>query len=179
LKKCPACKSISPDEETTCGVCGASLEHVSPMVETLDQSALEDMAEGKAAERQFARKARKVDNVKLSVGLSVGLAVFLSGIVLIANAGFGSLSWFATGFLFLPLGLWVLASVALGGLGPSAWYRLWKYRLFWFWWNWISSEESLEYDEIERSETAENIEARNESDKSRRERRESGYDYKF
>jgi len=147
------------------------------MVETLDQSALEDMAEEKAGERRFARKAREVSALKLAAGLSMGLAVLGSGLILIAYEGFSSWVWLSWGFLFLPWGLWIVASVALGGLGPSAWYRLWwRYRFFWFWWNWISSEESEEYDEIERSEKAENIEARKESDKVRRERRESGYD---
>ena len=147
------------------------------MVETLDESALEDMAEEKAGERRFARKAREVSAVKLAAGLSIGLTVLGSGLGLIAYEGFGSWRWLALGFLFLPLGLWIVASVALGGLGPSAWYRLWwRYRFFRFWWNWISSEESLEHDKIEENETTENIEARNESDKSRRERRESEYD---
>ena len=176
MKKCPACKSISPDEEITCGVCGENLEHVSAMVETLDQSIREDQAKELADELQFARKARKVDNVRLSVGLSVGFTVLLSGTILIFSNGFGSLALLAWGFLFLPMGLWIVASVALGGLGPSAWYRLWQYRIFLFWWTWITTEESEEYDEIEESEKAENIEARNASDKSRRERRESGGD---
>jgi len=80
LKKCPACKSTSPDEEITCGVCGENLERVSPMIETLEQSIQEDRAKEFAEELQFARKARKVGKVRLSVGLSVGLAILLSGI---------------------------------------------------------------------------------------------------
>ena len=161
----------------TCGVCGTSLVRVSTMGETLDQSALEDMAEEKAGERQFALKAREVSAVKLAAGLSIGLAVLGSGLSLIAYEGFGSWVWLSWGFLFLPFGLWILATVALGGLGPSAWYRLWwRYRFFRFWWNWIGSEEYVEHDKIEENETAESIEARNESDKFRRERRESEYD---
>ena len=170
MKKCPTCKSISPDEETTCGVCGESLEHVAPMTETLDQSILEDKLEESAAERQFVREERKVDAVKLSVGLSVGLGVLASGIILITYGGL------ALGVIFLPIGLWIIVSVSLGGLGPSAWHRLFDYRVVRIPWSWIHSEESEEEDKREKNEKAENIEARNESDKSRREREESGFD---
>jgi len=50
------------------------------MIETLEQSIQEDRAKEFAEELQFARKARKVGKVRLSVGLSVGLAILLSGI---------------------------------------------------------------------------------------------------
>ena len=171
MKKCPVCKSISRDEDTTYGVCGASLEHVYPMVETLDQSALEDMAEGKAAERQFAQKARELNATKVAVGLATGLAVLVSGLVLITYNGFGSWRWSAVGFLFLPLGLWITASVALGGLGPSGSYRLRSYRYLWFWWGWIGSRDKEE----EGSERAESVGATEENDRTEEERRKGGF----
>jgi hypothetical protein len=141
------------------------------MVETLDQSALEDMAEGKAAERQFAQKARRVSATKVAAGLSTGLAVLASGLILIIYEGFGSWRWSAVGFLFLPLGLWITASVALGGLGPSGAYRLRSYRYLWFWFGWIGSRDKEE----EGSEKAESVEAGGESDKTE-ESRKSGFD---
>jgi len=114
-----------------CGVCGESLEHVAPMTETLDQSILEDKMEESAQERHFAQEQRKLAAIKLLVGLSVGLTVLLSGIIMITFGGFGSLGLLATGFLFLPLGLWITASVALGGLGPTGAYRVRSYRYLW------------------------------------------------
>lgn len=146
------------------------------MLETLDQSALEDMAEEKAVERQFARKERKVDVVKMTAGLSVGLAFLASGAILVIYNGFGSVFVAAYGLLFFPIGLWIFASVALGGLGPSAWYRLWDYRVFRIWWNWIGSKESVEERRKEASEKAEKVEARAESDESKSERERSDFD---
>ena len=115
------------------------------MIETVEQSIQEDRAKELAEELQFARKARKVGKVRLSVGLFVGLAILLSGIVLITSGGFGSLGLLTTGLLFLPLGLWITGSVALGGLGPSGGaYRLRSYRYLWFWWGWIGSRDKEE-----------------------------------
>jgi hypothetical protein len=176
LKKCPGCRSISPDDERTCGVCGEDLERVAPMTETLDQSIEEDMAEESAGERRFSRKARKANTVKLFVGLLIGLAVLAPGIILISYDGFGSWEYLALGFLCLPAGLLILASVALGGLGPSAWYRLWDYRVFRIWWTWIGSEESEEERKKEANQKAENTEARNEDDTSKRDREKSTFD---
>jgi len=146
------------------------------MIETLDQSIEEDMAEESAGERQFSRRARKADAVKLLVGLSIGLAVLAPGIILISYEGFGSWEYLTLGFLFLPIGLWILASVAMGGLGPSAWYRLWDYRVFRIWWNWIGSKESEEENKREENERAENIESQSEDDMSKKEREKSGFD---
>jgi len=117
-----------------------------------------------------------VEFVKFSVGLSVGLAFFFSGMILISYEGFGSLGWLVSGFLFLPLGLWVVASVALRGLGPSAWYRLWIFRVFLLRWNLIGSQGAEDEDRREENEKAENAEARVEDDKSRRERKRTRFD---
>jgi hypothetical protein len=122
-----------------------------------------------AVDRKLLQKVRRADTVKLSVGLSVGLAVLLSGIILVTSGGFGSLGLLATGLLFLPLGLWISASVALGGLGPS--YRFLSYRYLWFW-GWIGSRDKEE----EGSEKAESLEASEENDKTEEERRKSSFD---
>jgi|SRR5437660_2319004 len=176
MKKCPACRSIGPDNETKCGVCGGSLQNVAPMTETLEQSNLEDRLADSAEEREFARNEAEVDLVKFSVGLSVGLVFLFSGMILIIYEGFGSLGWLVSGFLFLPLGLWVVASVALRGLGPSAWHRLWIFRVFLLRWNLIGSQGAEDEDRREENEKAENAEARVEDDKSRRERERTGFD---
>jgi hypothetical protein len=146
------------------------------MTETLEQSNLEDRLADSAEEREFAQNAGEVDLVKFSVGLSVGLAFFFSGMILIIYEGFGSLGWLVSGFLFLPLGLWVVASVALSGLGPSGWYRLWIFRVFLLRWNLIGPQGVEDEDRREENEKAENIEARVEDDKSRRERERTGFD---
>jgi hypothetical protein len=146
------------------------------MTETLEQSNLEDRLADSAAERRFGRSEWQVDAVKLSIGLSAGIAVLFSGMILITYEGFGSADLFVLGFLFLPTSLWIVASVTMSGLGPSAWYRLWNYRVFRIWWNWIGTKESVEEDKREKNEKAENIEARGEDDRSRREREETGFD---
>jgi hypothetical protein len=146
------------------------------MTETLEQSSFEDRLADSAAQQEFARSEWRVDTAKLSMGISVGLVFLFSGMILITYEGFGSFGWLVSGFLFLPLGLWIVSSVAMRGLGPSAWYRLWDYRVFRIWWNWIGTKESVEEDKIEENEKAENIEARGEDDKSRREREETGFD---
>ena len=74
------------------------------MIETVEQSIQEDRAKELAEELQFARKARKVGKVRLSVGLFVGLAILLSGIVLITSGGFGSLGLLTTGSPLLAAG---------------------------------------------------------------------------
>jgi len=123
------------------------------MGETLEESIQEDKVEELAVERQFARKARKVDLFRLSLGLGLGLAVLISGMVLVTYEGLGSWEYLTLGFLFFPIGLWILASVALGGLGPGRSYR------FFGWWDWMSSEEAEEYEKQE-NEKAKNIEER-------------------
>lgn len=142
------------------------------MTETLDQSILEDKLEESAEERHFAREERKVDAAKLSLGLSVGLGVLASGIVLITYGGFGSLRWLAAGFLFLPLGLWITMSVGFGGLGPSGAYRLRSYRNLRFWWGWIRTRDQEE----EGSKKAEPVEASEEDDETKEQRRKNDFD---
>ena len=88
------------------------------MQESLDESIHEDQAHESTVERQLLQKERKADAARLSVGLSVGLAVLLLGIFLIMFGGFGSLGLLATGFLFLPLGLWITVQLLLEGWDP-------------------------------------------------------------
>lgn len=138
------------------------------MVETLDQNILEDKQEDSARYRQFARKEWKMSVSKLLAGLFVGLIILGSGIIIVNNG----MIW---GFLLLPFGLWVTASVILGGLGPSIWYRLRGYRnLPWGWISWFKSEDENTKEENEKA--PESIEGRRESDETRGEREKTGFD---
>lgn len=143
------------------------------MTETLDQSTIEDKMEESTWEEKFARKKWKVNVFKLFAGLSVGLVILGSGIILVNYNGLQwGLSGLIWGFLFLPLGLWITASVILGGLGPSGYYKLWlspRYRTFFQWWYWRGSpEEPEESEQMDESEKAA-YRQRQEEDKTRRE----------
>lgn len=120
MKKCPSCGSISPDDETECGVCGRDLWSVLPMTQTLEQAEIEDESKRRLEERSEARQVRKKATLKMLVGATVGFAILISGVVLVI---FGSL-W---GVLLLPMGLFVLASATLGGLGTGV-PRTWRER---------------------------------------------------
>ena len=114
------------------------------MRETIDQSILEDQAHKVSEDRRISRlvsQQGRMGRTRLLVGLSFGLVLLLSGIVLIKIGRFDDAGqvdiWHGNvwlnaiasmdgflGLVLLPIGVWSLVSVIMGGLGEDAMNRV-------------------------------------------------------
>ena len=118
MKRCPACGSISPDSEVTCGACGSSIADVP--FESMEQIEAERKADDKREEakehKEFERaKVRLV--VRDVVGFLAAIAIISAGLYLLLSQSN------VYGFFVFVAG--VLLLVAVLGTGPFTRGRGW------------------------------------------------------
>jgi uncharacterized membrane protein YvbJ len=86
MKRCPHCESISPDDEMTCGVCGASIATapIEPR-ENIDQERIEEETRTDQIERRAVRRTRTRQTRNRIMGLVFGGVVTILSLVLIGQ----------------------------------------------------------------------------------------------
>ncbi len=84
MKRCPACKSLSPDDEMTCGMCGASIGDVPfESMEEIERDEIADHKQEELAEHKELEKAKIRLVFRTAIGIVIGVGVTVSGIALI------------------------------------------------------------------------------------------------
>ncbi len=86
MKRCPKCKSVSPDSEATCGVCGGSLADVPyESNQEVERDQMADVREEERKERTIVRRIEKRRIVLTISAFIVGSGCLAGGIVLLGQ----------------------------------------------------------------------------------------------
>ena len=105
------------DSEDSCGICGKSLVGTPSLETSIEEEELKEQKEERRREQVLVQETAKRTKRRTKTGLAGGIGILMVGAGLIFFGRFGNPGMFISGFLLLPLGALVLASVVLGGLG--------------------------------------------------------------